>query len=80
MDIKMRLEKHDVQHYVAIGRQIEMRDIPTELPQLIPETEKWRMAGRNIYPMNVMTLFLKNALGKDMNTSLVNLKNILDKQ
>jgi uncharacterized protein YndB with AHSA1/START domain len=41
---------------------------------------KWRMEGRNTYPMNMMTLFLKNVLGKDMDTSLLNMKNILEKQ
>ncbi|RYD82836.1 MAG: polyketide cyclase [Sphingobacteriales bacterium] len=41
---------------------------------------KWSMIGRNAYPMNLMTLFLGGILGKDIETSLGNLKGILEKQ
>jgi hypothetical protein len=40
---------------------------------------KWGMQGKSKYPMNVMNLFIDNMLGKDMETSLVNLKTELEK-
>lgn len=40
---------------------------------------RWGMEGKNSYPMNIMNLFIPNMLGKDMQTSLVNLKTILEK-
>ena len=39
----------------------------------------WVMNGRNKYPMNLMTPFIDNLLGKDLGLSLTNLKNILEK-
>lgn len=38
----------------------------------------WGMNGRSSYPMNIMNLFMDNMLGKDLNTSLITLKNILE--
>ena len=38
----------------------------------------WGMAGRSPYPMNLMNLFIDGALGKDMETSLTNLKTVLE--
>ena len=40
---------------------------------------KWGMAGRNSYPLNIMNLFIPGMLGKDMETSLNNLKSVLEK-
>jgi hypothetical protein len=40
----------------------------------------WRMEGRNHYPLNLMNLFVPGLLGKDLETSLGNLKTILEKQ
>lgn len=40
---------------------------------------QWGMEGRNAYPMNLMNLFIPGVLQKDLQTSLVNLKNILEK-
>ncbi len=40
---------------------------------------KWAMTGQNHYPMNFMNLFIDDVLGKDMETSLANLKGILEK-
>lgn len=34
----------------------------------------WTFEGRNSWPMNLMNLFMNNMLGKDMQTSLENLK------
>jgi len=39
----------------------------------------WGMAGKSPYPMNLMTALLKGVLNKDLDTSLANLKNILEK-
>lgn len=39
----------------------------------------WVMNGRNKYPMNLMTPFIDNLLGKDLELSLTNLKGILEK-
>ena len=40
---------------------------------------KWGMNGKNKYPMNFMNLFMDNMLGSDLETSLTNLKGILEK-
>jgi len=40
---------------------------------------EWGMAGKNPYPFNLMNLFIPDMLGKDMDTSLATLKNILEK-
>ena len=40
---------------------------------------KWGMNGKNNYPMNFMNLFMDNMLGSDLQTSLTNLKGILEK-
>lgn len=40
---------------------------------------KWGMTGRSPYPMNLMNLFIDGMLGKDMETSLTNLKAVLEK-
>ena len=39
----------------------------------------WEMEGSNPYPFNFMNLFMNNVLGKDLGTSLNNLKSILEK-
>ncbi len=36
------------------------------------------MKGKSKYPMNLMNLFIDKMLGKDLTTSLSNLKNILE--
>ena len=50
--------------------------------QLEPVTEGtkilWVMNGNNKYPMNFMNLFMDKMLGNDMQTSLINLKTILE--
>lgn len=38
----------------------------------------WGMKGRNKYPFNLMNLFINGILGKDIETSLVTLKNVLE--
>jgi len=39
----------------------------------------WKMAGQNKYPMNLMNLIVPGMLGRDMEESLGNLKNILER-
>ena len=39
---------------------------------------KWGLKGKSNYPMNFMNLFMDNMLGKDLETSLTNLKSILE--
>ncbi|MCF2444800.1 SRPBCC family protein [Dyadobacter sp. CY345] len=39
----------------------------------------WSMAGYSKYPMNITNLFTRAMLGKDLEKSLLNLKNILEK-
>jgi uncharacterized membrane protein len=40
---------------------------------------KWEFRGPTKFPMSLFKGFLQNMLGKDMATSLTNLKNVLDK-
>jgi hypothetical protein len=40
---------------------------------------RWGMNGTNAYPQNIMNLFMEKMLGKDLETSLANLKTILEK-
>jgi hypothetical protein len=40
----------------------------------------WSMEGEQKYPMNLMTLFMKKMLVKDMDTSLSTLKKIMEKK
>lgn len=41
---------------------------------------KWHMEGKSSYPMNFMNLFMDGMLGKTLDESLNNLKDILEKQ
>lgn len=40
----------------------------------------WSMEGEQKYPMNLMSLIMNKLLTKDLNTSLINLKNIIEKE
>jgi len=40
----------------------------------------WSMSGTNPYPLNALHLLFRGALGRDMETSLENLREILEKQ
>ena len=39
----------------------------------------WKMVGQNKYPMNLMNLIVPGMLGRDMEESLGNLKNVLER-
>lgn len=39
----------------------------------------WGMVGKNPFPMNIMNPFMDKMLGKDLEVSLTNLKNIVEK-
>lgn len=41
---------------------------------------RWGMQGRYSYPMNFINLFIDKILGKDLETSMMTLKNILEKE
>ena len=41
---------------------------------------KWGMTGGNPYPLNLMHLFIEGLLGKDLETSLINLKSQLEQE
>jgi hypothetical protein len=52
-------------------------------PQSANQTKvKWGMSSAMSYPMNIMLLFMniENMLAKDIDISLSNLKNILEKK
>jgi hypothetical protein len=40
---------------------------------------KWALKGKSAYPLNFMNLFMNSVLGKDIESSLVTLKGILEK-
>ncbi|WP_164879094.1 SRPBCC family protein [Flavobacterium cerinum] len=40
----------------------------------------WGMTGKTNYPINLMTVMMKGALTKDLNTSLNDLKKVLEKK
>ena len=43
-------------------------------------TIKWSMEGYSVYPMNLTNILIDRLLGKDLEKSLTNLRNILEKQ
>lgn len=51
----------------------------TEATSTAQTNVKWGMAGKNQYPLNLMNIFIPSMLGKDMQKSLDNLKDVLEK-
>jgi uncharacterized protein YndB with AHSA1/START domain len=51
-----------------------LRDLGNEQTEV-----KWEFRGPTKFPMSLFKGFLQNMLGKDMDKSLTNLKNVLDK-
>lgn len=58
----------------------------TQAPFIMEKTDghatrlRWGMRGRYSYPMNFINLFIDKVLGKDLETSMLTLKNILEKE
>lgn len=71
VDIEVRFEKP--------MQGIAYTPIETEAISENQTKVTWGMHGRSSYPMNIMNLFMDNMLGKDLETSLKNLKSILEK-
>jgi hypothetical protein len=43
-------------------------------------TVRWAFTGRNKYPLNLMNVLMDGILGKDLKTSIINLKDVLEKK
>ena len=71
VDVEVRFEKP--------FKNVAKTPFITEALSATQTKVRWGMQGKNKYPINVMNLFMGNMLGKDIETSLVNLKSILEK-
>lgn len=71
IDVEVRFEKP----FAGIART----PLSTQAVSANQTKVKWGMTGQNPYPRNIMNLFMDKMLGKDLETSLVNLKGILEK-
>lgn len=71
IDVEVRFEKP----FAGMART----PLSTEAVSANQTKVKWGMTGQNPYPRNIMNLFMDKMLGKDLETSLVNLKGILEK-
>jgi hypothetical protein len=73
---RMEMELRFVRPFVGIGyAHMATNSISGNTTKV-----KWGMKGENPYPRNFINLFVGSMLGKDMDTSLNNLKNILEKK
>ncbi|SKB85002.1 SRPBCC family protein [Dyadobacter psychrophilus] len=72
---KINIEIRFVRPFEGIGLT-EMTTSPANGDQT---RVSWGMKGVSKYPMNISNLFIGGMLGKDLETSLNNLKNILEK-
>lgn len=66
-------------HFIKPFAGIAHTAISTEPVGASQTRVNWEMKGSNPYPMNFMNLFMGGMLGKDLTTSLENLKGILEK-
>ncbi|MBC7915108.1 MAG: SRPBCC family protein [Pyrinomonadaceae bacterium] len=71
LDIELRFERP----FKAIAKAPMLTDSVSEDKTRVT----WGMQGKYNYPMNLMNLVVDKILGKDMETSLVTLKGILEK-
>jgi len=81
-EIKNIMEGERVDVEVRFERPFEgiaTTPIVTEAVSADQTKVKWTMNGKSKYPLNFMNLFMDNILGKDLETSLTALKNILEK-
>ncbi|MCF2505956.1 SRPBCC family protein [Dyadobacter sp. CY107] len=74
-DEKVNIEVRFVRPFEGIG-VAEMTTTPVTSDQT---KVSWGMKGVSKYPMNITNLFIDGILGKDLEISLNNLKNILEK-
>lgn len=58
---------------------VGMAEMKTEAASAEQTKVTWSMRGKSNYPMNITNLFIDGILGKDLEISLHNLKNILEK-
>ncbi|MCF2490662.1 SRPBCC family protein [Dyadobacter sp. CY347] len=72
---KVNIEVRFVRPFEGIGLA-EMTTMPVAGDQT---RVSWGMTGKSKYPMNITNLFIDGILGKDLEVSLTNLKNILEK-
>lgn len=81
-EIKSITEGERVDIEIRFERPMQSIASTPIVTEAISENEtrvKWSMNGKQNYPLNVMNLFLDGMLGKDMETSLTTLKNILER-
>lgn len=72
LHIELRFEKP----FKSVGQSYLTTSVLTANQTLV----KWKLMGKNKYPMTLMNLVMGSLLGKDMANSLINLKNILEKK
>lgn len=72
---KIDLEVRFVRPFKSVG-MAEMTTSPVAANQT---RVTWGMTGVSKYPMNITNLFIDGILGKDLEASLINLKNVLEK-
>jgi hypothetical protein len=81
-EIKGLIENQAVNTEIRFEKPFEGIATTRIITEMYPENNtkvKWSMEGRNKYPMNIMIPFVDKMLGTDMEISLNNLKNILEK-
>ncbi len=81
-EIMKLIEGERVDAEVRFIKPFEAIAITYMITGSVPENKTkvtWGMNGRSKYPMTLMNPFMDNLLGKDLQTSLSTLKNILEK-
>jgi len=66
--------------FIKPFEDVAMVSMTTEALQGKGTKVQWGMTGHNKYPRNFINLFISGMLGKDLETSLLNLKGILEEQ
>ena len=75
-NVKVNIEIRFIKPFEGIG----LTEIHTQPVNSDQTKVSWQMAGTSKYPMNITNLFIDKMLGTDLETSLVTLKSILEKQ
>lgn len=81
-EIKSILEGERLDVEVRFIKPFEGVAIAPIVTEAVSENQtrvKWGLQGKSSYPMNFMNLFMDGALGKDIESSLNNLKRILER-